>query len=105
MTYPVHFRKKVLKEADSYGVVVTAKKYGLSTRSINEWKKRLVPKKTRKRTGHKVCKEALLRDVATFPDSFIHERAQRFGVSKSCMQDSLKRCGISNKKNTESSKC
>lgn len=104
MTYPLHFRKKILKEAKEKGVVVTAERYGLSTRSINEWKKRIEPKTTRNRTDHKVSKEALLKDVSDFPDSFIHERAERFNVSKSCMQYSLKRCGISNKKNTQSSK-
>ncbi|WP_407079486.1 IS630 transposase-related protein [Candidatus Regiella insecticola] len=44
--------------------------------------------------------EALAQDVATYPDDYQYERAQRFGVSAQGIRHALKRLRVSRKKNT-----
>ncbi|MCW9719091.1 helix-turn-helix domain-containing protein [Avibacterium sp. 21-599] len=46
MTYPVHFRKKIIEEAKKAERIVDFLKiYGISTSTFYEWKKEIQPKK------------------------------------------------------------
>ena len=52
----------------------------------------------------KIPSEALLKDVARYPDDYMYERVQRLSCSKSGIDIALKRLGISQKKDLSASK-
>lgn len=101
--YNLTFIKKVLKLRKELSIRKVAKKYDISTRSIQDWEKGLLPKGTRKRNNTKLKIELLISDVKEYPDSYQYERAQRLGVSESCIWSNLKKLKISYKKNTKTS--
>jgi transposase len=105
MTYPVNFRKKILKIKDkeqlSYAAV--AKKFGISKTTIFSWSKGIEPQKHRNRRASKIDMDALKRDIEQYPDSYCYERAQRLGVSRTGVRDAQYRLGVTYKKNPKSS--
>jgi transposase len=105
MTYPLSFRKKVLdikkKEGLSYDAV--AIRFGISKTTVFRWSKRLEPKVSRNRKATKIDMDALRRDIEKYPDSYCHERARRFGVSRTGIRDAQRRLGVSYKKNPKAS--
>ena len=105
MTYPVNFRKKVLKTREEEGLSYeeTAKKFGLSKAAIFRWSKKLEPQKGRNKKATKIDMEALKKDVEAYPDNYSYERAQRLGVSASGIRDALYRLGVTYKKKSQAS--
>ncbi len=100
MTYSLDFRKQVLKSKneDKWSYRKTAKFYSITVKTIQNWEKELIPKTTRNKPPTKIKDEALLQDVADYPDAYHHERAERLNCSKSGISDALKRLGITRKK-------
>ena len=58
-----------------------SKKFNISVRSIQEWKKGNLPKGTRNKPNVKLDLELLKKDILDFPDAYLKERAERLGVS------------------------
>lgn len=98
MTYPVHFRKKILAKLEQ-GMTFqeAAEKFELSPTTIQRWKKRLEPKATHDYKPRKIHDELILKDVQDYPDDFQFQRAERLGCSKSGIQKAMKRLGIQKK--------
>ena len=105
MTYSLDFRKKVLeiKERDKLSFEAVALRFGVGKNTIFCWTKQLEPCTSRNKPSTKINMDALARDVELYPDAYQFERAERLGVSKSCIQASLKRLKHSRKKNAEPS--
>ena len=106
MTHSLDFRRHVFKVMETEGLTMlqTVKKFAIGMSSLIRWKHRLEPKTTRNVSFKKIDPELLAKDVTLHPDSFIYERAQRFGVSKTSMHEALKRLGVTLKKNPLSPK-
>ncbi len=101
MTYLVDYRKQVLSNiADGMTIREAALFYGLSTSTIHSWQQNLVPKIKR----NKAPDDALIEDVKRYPDDYNYERARRLSCSKTGIFNSLKRLGISQKKDLRTSK-
>ena len=105
MTYPIHYRKKILAKLEQ-GMTFqeAAAKFELSPTTIQRWKKRLEPKTTHEYKPRKSHGELILQDLKDFPNDYQFERAIRLGCSKSGIQKALKRLGINPKKNTKAPK-
>jgi transposase len=105
VTYPIQFRRKVLKlksDGESYRKIY--KRFGISPTTLRRWKKQLEPKKTKNTPWKKLSKESLINDVKQYPDSYHYERAARFGMSKTGIFNALKSIGVTYKKNPKSPK-
>jgi transposase len=99
MSYPEHFRKKILsKLEEGHSIRAVAQQFEIDKNTIVEWKKRIEIKRTRPRNPSKVDDDALRADVEKYPDDFQYERAARFGCGKSTIGDALKRLKITVKK-------
>ncbi|TCM60882.1 transposase [Acinetobacter calcoaceticus] len=95
MTYPVHFRKKVLtKLEEGMSIRDLADKYDLSPTTIQQWKKKLEPKPDCVRKPFKIDDQALRDDVAQFPTDYHTQRAERFNCSAVAISKALKRLGL-----------
>ena len=105
MTYPIQFRKKVLKikASQKLSFVEVANRFGLSKTTVFKWSKKLAPQNNRVKGPIKINIEALKRDIAEHPDSYCHERALRLGASRTGIRDAQYRLGVSYKKNSKSS--
>ena len=88
----------LIKEQENLTTEEAAKRFGIGTANFSRWNKNLEPKRTRNRTAAKIDREALRRDVESYPDAYHHERVARFGVSEGGIRKALKRLGISYKK-------
>ena len=64
--------------------------YNLSPTTIQKWKKRLIPKISRNTKPYKITDEALLQDIADYPDDYQYERVRRFGCSPTGICESVK---------------
>lgn len=106
MTYPINFRKKVLrtKEAEKLSYAEVAKRFGIAKAAIFRWSKKVEPQKNRNRKASKIDMERLAMDIEQYPDSYCYERAARLGASASGIRDAQYRLGVSYKKNSKSSK-
>lgn len=100
MTYSLDLRQKALaiKTKTNLSYKEIAKMFEVSERTLNRWKKRIEPIKHHKKHKTKINIENLLLDVEKYPDAYLTERAERLGVSKSCVGDNLKKLNISYKK-------
>lgn len=100
MTYPAKFRKQAfhVKEKEDLTIVETAERFGVGVASIARWKNKPEPAKTRNKPATKIDMNALAKDLEENPDSFLHERAEKFSVSKSGMWSAVKRLGFTYKK-------
>ena len=78
--------------------------YNISKTALQRWLKDSSIKQTRNTPPSKIPNDALLKDVAQYPDDYMYERAQRLGCSKSGIEIALKRLGISQKKDLRTSK-
>lgn len=103
MTYSVDLRSKVVSYVRGGGSKVEAAKiFGISRPVIYSWLRAgddLSSKQKGLRRFRKIDHALLEQDVAQHPDSFLKERAARFGVHKSSMGYALKLLGVSRKKN------
>ncbi|WP_240488748.1 IS630 transposase-related protein, partial [Acinetobacter baumannii] len=80
MSYPIHFRKKILaKLEEGQSIRAVAQHFEINKNTIVEWKKRIEIKRTRPRKPSKVDDDALRADVEQYPDDYQYERAARFG--------------------------
>ncbi|SNT70969.1 IS630 transposase-related protein [Psychrobacter sp. LV10R520-6] len=84
MTYSTDFRQLVLSKIAAGQTV---------RRVAQDWKKD-VPKKPYYRKPTKIDDEALKQDVATYPDAYQYERAQRFNCTARGIGKALKRINI-----------
>ncbi|MDV4339774.1 IS630 transposase-related protein [Acinetobacter baumannii] len=99
MSYPIHFRKKILaKLEEGQSIRAVAQHFEINKNTIVEWKKRIEIKRTRPRKPSKVDDDALRADVEQYPDDYQYERAARFGCGNSTIGDALKRLNITVKK-------
>lgn len=103
--YSLDFRNHVLKIGKEEGLSIRklATRFGIGSRTIVRWKKRLSPKTRRNKPATKIDMLALKKDVEDFPDAYLYERAKRLGVSSSGIYSALKRLGVTYKKNAQSS--
>lgn len=104
--YSICFRKQVLliREKEKLSINKVAKRFGIGSRTIVNWLKRLEPKLKRNKPATKIDMEALKQDVEKYPDAYLVERAARLKVSKSGIHVALQRLNITYKKNSESYK-
>ena len=105
MTYPISYRRKVLKirEEDKLSMAKVAKRFGVDKASVMRWSKELKPKQKRNKPATKINMKSLARDVEMYPDSYLKERAEKFNVSHNCIWHALKRLKVSYKKNSTTS--
>jgi len=105
MGYSLDFRKQVFKIKEQKGLSYqeASDRFGINIRTLFRWKKRMEPKLKRAKKATKLDMEALKLDVKNKPDAYQYERAERLGVSTSCIHYGLKRLEISYKKNSSSS--
>ena len=105
MTYPAKFRKQVqsLRKRDNLTLAETAERFGVGVASVARWEKNPEPAKTRNKPATKIDMQALAKDLEENPDSFLHERAEKFSVSKSGIFSAVKRLGFTRKKKSSSS--
>ena len=103
MTYPLEFRRKVLEIIEKEGLTLdeASERFRIGRASLWRWTQRLEPQTTRCKPTVTVDRIKLAADVRMHPDAYLHERAQRLGVSKSGIAWALKRMNISCKKNTQ----
>lgn len=102
MTYPVHYRKKILAKLEQ-GMTFqeAAAKFELSPTTIQRWKKKLEPKTTHDYKPRKLHDDLILQDVKDYPGDYQYQRADRLNCSKSGIQKALKRLGIAQKKHSK----
>ena len=99
MSYPIHFRKKILaKLEEGQSIRAVAQHFEINKNTILSWKKRIEIKRTRPRKPSKIDDDALRADVEKYPDDYQYERAARFGCGVSSIGDALKRLKITVKK-------
>lgn len=99
MAYSKDLRKQILKSiAEGMTVRQAATFYGISTNTINQWKRNGIERKRRQFKPLKVNHDALLKDVVDYPDAFQHERAERLGVTASAISYALKQLKFQLKK-------
>lgn len=101
--YSLQFINKVLKQRSQLSIQKLASKYDISTRTIQNWIQGKLPLGKRNKSNTKLDKELLIIDVKKYPDDYQYERAERLGVSKTCIWDNLKKLGITYKKNFRAS--
>ena len=106
MTYSADFRTQVIKSVKDKDMSIRQACifYDISKTTLQRWLKNPSIKQTRDKPPSKIPNEALLKDVAQYPDDYMYERAQRLGCSKSGIEIALKRLGISQKKDLGTSK-
>ena len=106
MTYPIQFRRKVLKikEKEKLSFFEVAKRFSISKAAIFRWSQNIEPQKHRNKKWSKIDIIQLKKDIEQYPDSYCYERAKRLGVSASGIRDAQYRLGVTYKKNSKSSK-
>ena len=105
MTYSLDFRRKVLSVRKQEGLTITevALRFDVGVASVTRWLKRVEPCARRNKPATKIDMVALMRDVASYPDAYHYERADRFGVSVRGIGCALQRLGVRYKKNAGAS--
>ena len=105
MTYSLDFRRKVLSVREKEGLTIAqvAERFDVGVASATRWLDRIEPSATRNKPATKIDMSALMKDVQSYPDAYLHERAFRFGVSVTGIFLALRRLGIRYKKNSEAS--
>lgn len=99
MAYSKDLRKQILKSiTEGMTIRQAAAFYGISTNTITQWKRHGIERKQRQFKPLKINHDALLKDVADYPDAFQSERAERLGVTAGAISYALKRLKISVKK-------
>ena len=101
MTYSLSFRKQVFSHKEKKGLTFeqTSDLFDVPIRTLFRWRQRLEPCTRRNKPATKIDMQALADDVNQYPDAYLAERAQRFGVSKNGIWQALRRLNVSRKKN------
>lgn len=92
--YNITFINKILQKRKSLSIRQLALKYDLSPQTIHKWEKGGLPKRTRNRPNTKLDINLLIADIKAHPRSFQYERAQRLGVSDTCIFNNMKKLGV-----------
>lgn len=96
MTYPIHFRKKVLAKLEQgMSIRDLADKYDLSPTTIQQWKKKLEPKVNVARKPFKIEEQAFRQDIERYPNDYHIQRAERFNCTVAAISKAFKRYAIS----------
>lgn len=105
MTYPIEFRRKLLGIIEKEGLTLdeASERFRIGRASLWRWSQRIEPKTTRYKPSITIDRIRLAADVRMHPDSYLHERAKRLGVSKNGIFTALKRMNLSRKKNFKTS--
>ena len=105
MAYSLDFRKQVfkIKAQEKLTYQETSDRFGIPIRTLFRWNKRIEPKLSRDKPPTKIDMDALSNDLKEHPDLYQYERAEKFGVSQSCIHYALIRMKVTNKKNAISS--
>ena len=105
MSYSLDFRIRVIKISKERCLSVreTSTLFKIGNTTLMRWRKRIEPLKKRNKPATKIDMKKLSEDVEKYPDSFLHERAVRLGVSKGGIYDALKRLSVTYKKNFNAS--
>ena len=95
MTYSVDFRRHVLSIRKKEGLTLeqTSQRFGVGRASLCHWLRRLEPDQCKPR-NRKIDLVALAEDVREYPDAYLHERAERFGVVPNAIFEALRRLGV-----------
>ena len=101
MTYSLDLRKKVLlvKAREKLTFAEVAKRFDVGLASVVRWCGNIMPQKTHNKPATKIDREALQKDIVTYPDAYQYERAQRLGVSTNGIWHALRRLKVTYKKN------
>ena len=107
MRYSSDFRAKVMTFKEQHGLSVreTADRFGIHFNSVQRWSQRLVAKPCGRKAGVglKLDRNALAQHVQLFPDAYITERAEHFGVARFTIWHALQQVRVSRKKNVGTS--
>lgn len=100
MTYSLDFRQKVLsiKESENLTFEATASRFCIGKNTLYLWSKEINPKQGKSRPDIRLDKTKLLQDIKDRPDAYQYERAEKLGVSQSCICYALKKLDITYKK-------
>lgn len=101
MTYSVDLRKRVVEYVRKGGFKAEASRiFGVSLWCVNDWcrRKNLAPKIHPPRRKRKLDWEALKIHTQTYPDAFLRERAEHFGVHIHAIEYALKEMNLTRKK-------
>jgi transposase len=106
MSYSLDYRNRVMKIKNDKNLTFesTSKRFGIGIRTLFRWQIDIEPKKTRNKPATKINMDNLKSDIDKNPDSYLAERATRFGVSISGIFYALQRLKITYKKNSVSPK-
>ena len=101
MGYSLDFRKRVfaLKEKENLTFKETSSRFGISMATLFRWQINIEPCTKRDQPALKIDMEKLQDDIVTYPDAYNNERAERLGVSTTCVFYALRRLNITRKKN------
>jgi len=100
MTYSVDLRRRIVSFVGDGGSKAEAsRRFSISRKTVYNWLScdDLTPKRHGPRR-RKIDRDALLRDVALYPDALLRERAVRFGVYPNAIWCALRKMGIRHKK-------
>ena len=105
MAYSLDYRKRVIEyRQEGNSLRNTSKIFKVAVPTIREWERKLreentLAKKPLNRTFRKLDPEKLRQHVKDYPDAYLRERAEYFGVGVTTVADACKRLGITHKKN------
>ena len=104
--YGISTIRKILliKNKEKLSIRKTAKRFGVSTRTVYKWDKGIISKGVRICQARKLDMEGLKEDVMKHPDLYQYERAEKFKVSQNCIHKALKRLKVTYKKNFQTSR-
>ena len=100
MSYSIDFRQRVVSHVRSgCSQEEAARIFNVSRKTIYRWlaKGDDVSDAPRKPYRSKLSKQALAADVRDYPDAYLRERAERFGVTVQTVWYALKRLNIRKK--------
>ena len=102
MSYSLDLRLRAVRYVNEGGKVTEASRlFGIHRQTLHNWLRRddLAPKKHGPRR-RKLDMEALAADVRDYPDAYLRERAERFGVSHQSIWVALRRLKVVKKNDT-----
>ena len=101
MTYSIDLRKRVVEHVEKGGFKAEAARiFGVSLWCVNDWCNRnnLAPKTHPPRKKRKLNWDALKTHTQIYPDAFLRERAEHFGVHIHAIEYALKQMNLTRKK-------
>ncbi len=110
MAYSLDLRIRAIELLNSNEPIVEVSDLlGVSLSSLYRWKKRnnsetLKPLYPKSRGAYKLDEQAMIDYISSNPDAYQHEIASAMGVTKSAIQWSFKRLGITRKKRHHNTK-